>query len=109
MNKYTALEKQAIARQHLLPRQIKEHGLEDDDLIISEEALLGVIERYTREAGVRQLEREIGTLCRKSAVSKVKKNNKLEVNDSDLTDLLYERSSFQRSAVKTACPESLSA
>ena len=91
VSSYTALEKQAIARQHLLPRQIKEHGLEDDDLIISEEALLGVIERYTREAGVRQLEREIGTLCRKSAVSKVKKNNKLEVNDSDLTDLLGTR------------------
>ena len=91
VSSYTAMEKEAIARKHLLPRQVKEHGLEDDDLMISEEALKGVIERYTREAGVRQLEREIGALCRKSAVSKVRKNSSLTVNEPDLVDLLGAR------------------
>ena len=91
VSSYTALEKQTIARQHLLPRQVEEHGLEDQDLIISEDALLGVIERYTREAGVRQLEREIGTLCRKSAVAKVRENSTLTVGDDDLVDLLGAR------------------
>jgi ATP-dependent Lon protease len=91
VSSYTAMEKEAIARKHLLPRQVTEHGLEDDDLVISEEALKGVIERYTREAGVRQLEREIGALCRKSAVSKVRENSKLSVEDKDLVDLLGAR------------------
>jgi len=62
---YTEREKMAIARHYLIPRQIKENGLRADELTITDEALLAVIRSYTREAGVRNLEREIGSACRK--------------------------------------------
>jgi ATP-dependent Lon protease len=64
---YTEEEKLAIAREHLVDKQIKNHGLADDQLAITEAALSTVIRGYTREAGVRNLEREIGALCRKAA------------------------------------------
>ncbi len=62
---YTELEKQAIAAQYLLPRQRRENGLLADELELSGEALLTIIRDYTREAGVRGLEREIGKVARK--------------------------------------------
>ncbi|HNU83929.1 MAG TPA: magnesium chelatase domain-containing protein, partial [Thermoanaerobaculia bacterium] len=62
---YTEHEKLAIARQYLLPRQLEENGLLDGELEVSDDALATVIQRYTREAGVRQLERELGKLARK--------------------------------------------
>lgn len=64
---YTEIEKLNIAQKYLLPKQLKEHGLSRDKLQIQEEAINEVIRRYTREAGVRNLEREIATLCRKAA------------------------------------------
>ncbi len=64
---YTPEEKLEIARRHLLPRQITEHGLTPARLKIADEAVLRLVEEYTREAGVRNLERQIGTVCRKSA------------------------------------------
>ena len=64
---YTESEKVQIAFQYLIPRQITENGLESSDIQFSEEAVSHVIRRYTREAGVRNLEREIGTICRKQA------------------------------------------
>ena len=64
---YTANEKQIIAKQYLIPRQLKENGLEDELINIKDTALDKVISEYTREAGVRNLERELGTLCRKVA------------------------------------------
>jgi len=64
---YTESEKVQIAFQYLIPRQIAENGLEPSDIRFSEEAVSHVIRRYTREAGVRNLEREIGTICRKQA------------------------------------------
>ncbi len=64
---YTELEKLAIARQFLLPKQAKAHGLEPHQIQISDKAILTIIQRYTREAGVRNLEREIATICRKVA------------------------------------------
>ncbi|HLC30815.1 MAG TPA: S16 family serine protease, partial [Dehalococcoidia bacterium] len=64
---YTEREKLEIARTFLVPKQIKEHGLEDYKLSFSNGALRTVIQYYTREAGVRNLEREIGTICRKVA------------------------------------------
>jgi ATP-dependent Lon protease len=64
---YTEREKQAIARQYLIPRQVKENGLAEAQLTLSDEALAEVITKYTREAGVRQLERELGKLARKAA------------------------------------------
>src|SRR5215467_9198315 len=65
---YTFEEKQQIARIHLIPKQLKEHGLSPDFLNIDDEALLTIITSYTREAGVRGLERRIADLCRAVAV-----------------------------------------
>src|SRR6059036_812654 len=64
---YTEREKLAIARRYLVPRQLRENGLTSDQLELADEALKEIITRYTREAGVRQLEREIGKLGRRVA------------------------------------------
>jgi ATP-dependent Lon protease len=64
---YTEMEKKEIARRYLLPRQLEENGLEKEELEVKDEALEAVISEYTREAGVRQLEREVGKLARKAA------------------------------------------
>ena len=64
---YTEKEKLEIARRYLLPRQLRESGLLDDELTVGDDAILSVIQNYTREAGVRQLERELGKLGRKVA------------------------------------------
>ncbi len=65
---YTLEEKVQIAKKHLWPRQLKENGLKRSQLKISEKAIAALIDGYTREAGVRQLERELGTVCRKAVV-----------------------------------------
>ncbi len=67
---YSNEEKLRIAQQFLIPRQLKENGISARDLVISEEALLQVISHYTRESGVRNLEREIAAICRKVARKK---------------------------------------
>ena len=64
---YTEKEKLEIARRYLLPRQMRESGLREEELIVGDDAILTVIQKYTREAGVRQLERELGKLARKVA------------------------------------------
>ena len=64
---YTSNEKMQIAKQYLIPRQLTENGISDEQLEISDAVVDKVIRDYTREAGVRNLERELGTLCRKSA------------------------------------------
>lgn len=64
---YTEEEKLEIARRHLLPKQMEENGITPRDLNISRKALAALIQRYTHEAGLRQLEREIGSICRKVA------------------------------------------
>jgi ATP-dependent Lon protease len=64
---YIDEEKLKIARQYLIPRQIKENGIREEDFNITDEAILGIINQYTREAGLRNLEREIAHLCRKIA------------------------------------------
>ena len=64
---YTEQEKIVIARRYLLTRQVKENGLTEDTLIISDAILAEIIRGYTREAGLRNLEREIGSICRKYA------------------------------------------
>ncbi|MBO5372439.1 MAG: endopeptidase La [Lachnospiraceae bacterium] len=67
VSSYTENEKMHIAKEHLVRKQIKKNGLKKDQLTISEEALSMVIRGYTREAGVRSLERKIGEICRKAA------------------------------------------
>lgn len=64
---YTEEEKLEIAKRHLLKKQMQEHGLKDDMLTVSDNALRKIIREYTREAGVRNLERQIATVCRKTA------------------------------------------
>jgi ATP-dependent Lon protease len=64
---YTEREKLEIAKRYLLPRQRKENGLTDDELQMTDEAILAVVQSYTRESGVRQLEREVGKFARKVA------------------------------------------
>jgi ATP-dependent Lon protease len=76
---YTLNEKLAIAQQFLVPRQVKNHGLATDKVSFEEEAIRVLIESYTREAGVRSLEREIASICRKIARRVVKEGNRLEV------------------------------
>lgn len=67
VSSYTENEKAHIARGHLISKQIKKHGLKEDQLTISDKALELMIHSYTREAGVRNLERKIGEICRKAA------------------------------------------
>src|SRR3954463_10490838 len=64
---YTEEEKREIARRHLLPKQMEENGISSKDLHLSNTALVAIVQRYTHEAGLRQLEREIGRICRKVA------------------------------------------
>jgi ATP-dependent Lon protease len=64
---YTEAEKLEIAKRYLLPRQRKENGLTDDELQMQDESILTIVQKYTREAGVRQLEREVGKFARKVA------------------------------------------
>jgi ATP-dependent Lon protease len=65
---YTEYEKLQIAKRHLVPRQLRSHGLKDEEMTFTDDALRKIIQDYTREAGVRNLERRIGAVCRKSVV-----------------------------------------
>jgi ATP-dependent Lon protease len=86
---YTEEEKLAIARDHLVQKQIANHGLTPEQLTISDEALRLVIRGYTREAGVRNLEREIGALCRKAARRRAEGNESpLHVSPEVVVELL---------------------
>lgn len=67
---YTLQEKQVIARRHLLPKMIKDNGLKENDVVLADAAIERVIKEYTREAGLRNLEREMGSMCRKLARKK---------------------------------------
>ncbi|KIL36391.1 DNA-binding protein [Cohnella kolymensis] len=64
---YTELEKLQIAQRHLLPKQKRDHGLAEDQLVMESEALLAMIREYTREAGVRNMEQQLASICRKAA------------------------------------------
>ncbi len=86
---YTEEEKYEIARRHLMPKQLKDHGLSLENLSISEQALRMVISNYTREAGVRNLERNIANLCRKAAKKIVEiKTKKVSINANNLDKYL---------------------
>ena len=86
---YTEYEKVEITKNHLIPKQMKEHGLKKAQLVIKDEAITDLIRYYTREAGVRGLERQVATVCRKAAkiiVSGEKK--KVTVSSKVLVDML---------------------
>ena len=89
LSSYTDAEKLHIARDHLVPKQIARHGLRRKDLRVSNGALYSIMDGYTREAGVRALERQIATLCRKTAVGMVSGTlDRLSVTEADLAQLL---------------------
>ncbi|PHM63084.1 endopeptidase La [Xenorhabdus ishibashii] len=87
---YTEDEKLNIAKRHLLPKQIERNALKKDELTIDDGAIIGIIRYYTREAGVRSLEREISKLCRKAvkALLMDKKLKHIEINADNLKDYL---------------------
>ena len=86
---YTEDEKVEIARKHLIPHAIVKHGLEPKEWSIDDEALLTMIRRYTREAGVRNLERELSTLIRKAVKElTITKKQSIQVTDKVLPDYL---------------------
>jgi len=88
---YTEEEKEQIAVRHLLPKQIERHGLDEKKIQISQETVLHLIRHYTREAGVRSLEREIAALCRKTArywAERDSKKAKQEIEPPALAGLL---------------------
>ncbi|MCU5529314.1 endopeptidase La [Bacillus thuringiensis] len=86
---YTELEKVHIAREHLLPKQLQEHGLRKGNLQVRDEALLEIIRYYTREAGVRTLERQIAKVCRKAAkIIVTAERKRIVVTEKNVVDLL---------------------
>lgn len=86
---YTESEKIEIAKLHLIPAQIKEHGLKDNEFFIEDEALKDIIRYYTREAGVRGLKKELATLARKSLTNIIsKKSSKIIVTTENIHDFL---------------------
>lgn len=95
---YTPAEKLAIGRQFLVPRQIEAHGLENRHVEIHEDAIRALIELYTREAGVRNLEREIASICRKLARRVVDegKGANLKVEGGERVQELLGRAKFRR-------------
>ena len=89
LSSYTDEEKLEIAKQHLLPKQRKEHGLKRSQLQVTDGAIRSTITGYTRESGVRVLERQLGKLCRKTAMQIVEKGIKrITITDKNLPDYL---------------------
>ncbi|ENU06930.1 lon protease [Brucella ovis IntaBari-1993-758] len=86
---YTEDEKLEIAKRHLLPKAIKDHALQPKEFSVTEDALRNVIRHYTREAGVRSLEREVMTLARKAVTEILKtKKKSVKITDKNLSDYL---------------------
>lgn len=88
LSSYTEEEKRQIALHHLLPKQMKKHGLEKGQLVLSEKMLGAVITGYTREAGVRRLEQLLAKLCRKAAKHIADGGKRLTVTEKNMEELL---------------------
>ncbi|HOD52471.1 MAG TPA: endopeptidase La [Candidatus Hydrogenedentes bacterium] len=90
LSSYTAFEKERIAQHFLVPKQMKECGLDVEAVRFTPKGVRTIIEGYTREAGVRELERQIANVCRKVAVRVVDKgqNRKMVINESRVSELL---------------------
>jgi ATP-dependent Lon protease len=103
---YTVAEKTAIARDYLWPRQRERNGLREDEVVVDDDTLKLVVSEYTREAGVRQLERELGTLLRKTA-TKIASDETVapvKVDVDAVRDALGRQKVFQEAAARTAVP-----
>jgi ATP-dependent Lon protease len=103
---YTTEEKVAIARGHLWSRQIERNGLRPDEATVTDEVLRLIVTRYTREAGVRQLERELGTLLRKTAtdIASATRQGPIAVDDAAVREALGRPKVFQEAAIRTSIP-----
>jgi len=103
---YTTDEKVAIARGHLWPRQIERNGLRVDEVTMVDGALRLIVTDYTREAGVRQLERELGTLLRKTAtrIASTDQATPVEIDRAAVHDALGRPKFFHDAVVRTAVP-----
>jgi ATP-dependent Lon protease len=103
---YTTDEKVAIAKGYLWPRQVERNGLREDEVGISDEALEIVVTEYTREAGVRQLERELGTVLRKTAtrVASDEVETPVQLDEEGVREALGRRKFFREVAERTAVP-----
>ena len=104
---YTTDEKLSIARGYLFPRQLERNGLREDEVEISDDELRGIISEYTREAGVRQLERELGKLLRRAATriaSAGESDGPIELDAELVRDALGRQRFFQESVERTAVP-----
>ena len=102
---YTTEEKIEIATKYLVPRQIEENGLNADQIEFTPEAIQRIIEAYTREAGVRNLEREIGGICRKVAFKFASKEGRRVVVEPDaIPDYLGPQKVFPEVARRTSVP-----
>ena len=89
LSSYTEQEKEVIAKEHLIPKELVAHGLKLDQLAFSDEAVMCIIRHYTREAGVRQLERLIAKICRKVDVKILKeKVESVYIDEKDIEDYL---------------------
>ena len=92
---YTQEEKSRIARLHLLPKQTKENGLTEEQIVFTDEAIAAVISGYTKEAGLRNLEREIAAICRKVAVRVARgEAERAVIDDRQVEELLGARKHF---------------
>jgi ATP-dependent Lon protease len=103
---YTTEEKVAIARRHLWPRQIERNGLRAEEVEVSDAVLRGIVTDYTREAGVRQLERELGALLRRTA-TRIASSDRPEPVTIDVTavrDALGRPKVFHEAADRTSVP-----
>jgi ATP-dependent Lon protease len=103
---YTLEEKRHIARRYLVPRQIEANGLKPSQIEFADPALTAIVEEYTREAGVRNLERQIGTICRKLAreVAEGSAPNKVKVSAKRARELLGRRRFFAEQRRRTKDP-----
>src|SRR6266550_3373533 len=103
---YTVDEKTAIARGYLWPRQVERNGLREDEVSVSDDTIQLVVSEYTREAGVRQLERELGTILRKTAtrIAAGQVEAPVEVDVDVVRDALGRQKFFQEAADRTAVP-----
>ena len=103
---YTVDEKTAIARGYLWPRQVERNGLRQDEVSVADDTIQLVVSEYTREAGVRQLERELGTVLRKTAtrIAAGQVEAPVEVDVDVVRDALGRQKFFQEAAERTAVP-----
>jgi ATP-dependent Lon protease len=103
---YTVEEKLAIARGYLWPRQVERNGLRPDEVTINDELLRITVADYTREAGVRQLERELGTLLRRAAtaVASQQAQSPIVIDEPFLRQALGRKRFFQEAAARTSQP-----